>query len=226
MEKVLDVYKRPYDASYPVVCLDEKPYQLLSDVREALAMKPGQCLIQDHEYKREGTSSIFVAFEALRAKRSLLAKERRTKQDYAHWLKHIADELYPHAHKITIVQDNLNTHNFGSLYETFSPQEAFRLMQRFDFVYTPKHGSWLNMAELEFSVLERQCLAHRRLPSIEVLNQELNAYQLRRNSQAFKVDWQFTVEDARIKLKRLYPEIIELDATLRPQTCLSLELVA
>lgn len=210
MERVLALYKRPYNALYPVVCMDEKPYQLLSDIQQGLPMKPGRCSISDYEYKREGTSSIFVAFEALTGKRSVLAKERRTKQDYAYWLKHIADELYPHAHKIILVQDNLNTHDFGSLYEPFSPQEAFRLMERFEFVYTPKHGSWLNMAELEFSVLERQCLAHRRLASMEQLNLELEAYQQRRNAKAIKVDWQFTPEDARIKLKRLYPEYIEL----------------
>lgn len=225
MEQVLDVYKRPYDAKYPVVCVDEKPYQLLSDIRQGLDMQPGRCAISDYEYKREGTSSIFVAFEALTGQRRLLAKERRTKQDYAYWLQFIADELYPDAPKISLVQDNLNTHSFGSLYETFSAEESFRLMNRFEFIYTPKHASWLNRAELEFSVLERQCLAHRRLPSIVILNQELRAYQDRRNQEAVEVDWQFTPEDARIKLKRLYPEYKELD-TLAAEASSSLGLAA
>lgn len=219
MEQVLAVYKRRYDVYHPVVCVDEKPYQLLADCQEDLPMKAGQCAISDYEYKREGTCSIFVAFEALTGQRRLFAKPQRTKRDYAHWLKYIADELYPYAHKITIVHDNLNTHNFGSFYESFSPQEAFRLMERFEFVYTPKHGSWLNMAELEFSVLERQCLAHRRLSTIQGLNRELSAYERRRNAQAVIVNWQFTPQDARIKLKRLYPiyenvsvsELIDLD---------------
>lgn len=226
MERVLAIYKRPYNDLYPVVCVDEKPYQLLWYIQQGLAMQPGRCAISDYEYQRKATASIFVAFEPLSGKCSLLAKHRRSKQGYAHWLKHIADELYPDADKITLVQDNLNTHDFGSLYETFSPEEAFRLMERFEPVYTPKHASWLNMAELEFSVLERQCLAHRRLASIEQLNHELNAYQQRRNNQAIKVDWQFTTQDARIKLKRLYPEYLQQDTMAIPKPCLSLDLAA
>jgi hypothetical protein len=226
MEQVLDVYKRPYDPLHPVVCMDEKPYQLLSDIQAGLAMEPGRCAISDYEYKREGSSSIFVAFEPLTGKRSLLAKERRTKKDYAYWLRHIADELYPDAQKIILVQDNLNTHTFGSLYETFSPEEAFRLMARFEPIYTPKHASWLNMAELEFSVLERQCLAHRRLASIALLNQQLQAYQQRRNAQAITVDWHFTPEAARIKLKRLYPEYSEQKANTDSASLNALPLAA
>lgn len=206
MEDVLEVYKLPYDASRPVICMDEMPKQLLADLREPLACQSGQAAKQDYEYKRNGVEDLFMLFEPLQGKRFVEVKDRRTKVEWAHVMKGVADDLYPNAETIVVVLDNLNTHTPAAFYETFEPQEARRLAERFEFHFTPKHGSWLNMAEIEFSVLTRQCL-NRRLPDKETLIQEVSAWQQQRNDEVVKVLWQFTTADARIKLRSLYPKI-------------------
>ena len=208
MEDVLEVYARPYDPNRPVVCMDEKPYQKLNDVRDPLPIQPGSIEKVDSEYKREGTCSIFIFTEPLGGWRHAEALERRTKIDWANMTKWVLDEQYPDAEKVVLVQDNLNTHTISSLYEAFPPEEAFRLAQRLELHFTPKHGSWLNIAECELSALAAQCLADRRIPNIETLNEELAAWRVRRNAAQKGVDWQFTNADARVKLKRLYPKII------------------
>ncbi len=203
MEFVLDVYKRPYDSQYPVVCMDESPKQLISETRTPIQASPGKPEKHDYEYKRCGVCNVFMAFEALTGKRYVEITERRTKKDWALFLQDLA-ERYKDATKITLVMDNLNTHGPGSLYETFSPEQAKALWDRFEFVYTPKHGSWLNIAEIELSVLHRQCL-DRRIDNIEDVSREVAAWEISRNNQCAKVNWQFTTNDARIKLRRLYP---------------------
>jgi transposase len=203
MEKVLDIYKRPYDGDYPVVCMDESPQQLIGETKTPIPMSPGNVAKHDYEYKRNGTCSIFLASEPLSGKRLVKVKPRRTKKDWAYFLKDIA-ALYPSVKKIILVMDNLNTHTPSSLYETFAPKDAKELWDRFEFVYTPKHGSWLNMAEIELNVLNGQCL-NRRIDSIEVVRKEVEAWQKHRNNKNAKINWQFTTEDARIKLLRLYP---------------------
>jgi len=208
MEDVLEVYSRPYDPAIPVICMDEKPYQLLGEVREPIPAESGSVQKVDSDYKREGTCSIFIFTEPLAGWRYVEASERRTKKDWAHYVKWVLDNQYPDAEKVVLVMDNLNTHVISSFYETFPPEEAFRLAQRLEIHYTPKHGSWLNIAEIELSALAAQCLGTRRIPSIEVLNTELNAWETRRNATQRGVDWHFTTTDARTKLKRLYPVIM------------------
>ena len=208
MEDVLEVYSRPYDPAKPVICMDEKPFQLLSEVREPLPMKPGKEEKVDNEYIRKGTCSIFIFTEPLAGWRYAQAFEHRTKKDWAQRIKWVLDNQYPDVEKVTLVMDNLNTHVISSLYETFPPEEAFRLAQRLEIHYTPKHGSWLDIAEIELSALAVQCLGHRRIPSIDALNQELSAWETKRNTNQKGVDWHFTTVDARIKLKHVYPAIL------------------
>lgn len=205
MEDVLDVYARPYDATRPMVCMDETNKQLLEEVREPLPMKPGQPARSDYEYRREGVANLFMFFEPLAGWRHVNVTDRRTRHDWAEAMRELADVHYPHAEKIVVVLDNLNTHDAASFYEAFSAPEAYRLAHRFEFHYTPKHGSWLNMAEIELSVLGRQCL-DRRIPDKQALSAEVSAWEAKRNRDAVKVDWQFTTADARIKLKHLYPK--------------------
>ncbi|MCL2138713.1 MAG: IS630 family transposase, partial [Treponema sp.] len=192
----------------PVICMDEKPYQLLDHAREPLPLRPGSTEKVDSEYARNGTCSIFIFTEPLGSWREAEALPRRTKIDWANQVKWLVDEQYPEAEKVVLVMDNLNTHTISSLYEAFPPAEAFRLTQRLEIHFTPKHGSWLNIAECELSALAAQCLGHRRIVDIEILNSELMAWHTNRNHMQKGVDWQFTAEDARIKLKRLYPVIL------------------
>jgi hypothetical protein len=204
MEDVLDVYRRPYDAKRPQVCLDEVSTQLLSDARAAQPMEPGRPARQDYEYARHGTASLFMCFEPLRGRRQVQVRQRRTKLDFAQVIKDLVDIHYPEAERIVLVLDNLNTHTPASLYEAFAPAEAKRLADKLEIHYTPEHGSWLNMAEIELSVLDRQCL-DRRISDTRTLAQEVAAWEAARNAVATDVDWRFTTADARIKLKRLYP---------------------
>jgi len=206
MEDVLSVYAREYNESSPVVCMDEKPFQLLDERYQPIPMnKTNHKLKYDCEYERKGTCSIFLFTETLAGWRHSFALPQRTRIDWANRIKWLLDEQYPVATKVVLVMDNLNTHSPSSLYETFPPDEAFRLSQRLEIHYTPKHGSWLNIAELELSAMTIQCLAQRRIPSIETLNNELTAWHTTRNATQKGVDWQFTAEDARTKLKHLYP---------------------
>ena len=206
MEDVLDVYERPYDERRPVVCMDEKPYQLLGDARASWAMRPGDDKKVDSEYIRNGTCSIFAFVEPLGGRHHASVKERRTAIDWAHEIKFLVDEMYPDAEIIILVMDNLNTHAPGSLYKTFPPEEARRIRKRLEIHYTPKHGSWLDIAEIELNVLTRQCL-NRRIDTIGRLRDELAAWEQRRNQGAAKVDWQFRTSDARIRLNSLYPPL-------------------
>ena len=206
MEEVLDIYKRPYDPKYPVVCVDELSKQLTKDVREPLSAKPGQVAKYDTEYERNGTASIFMAFEPLQGLRFTKITEQRTQIDWAIYIKDLVDNHYSEAEKIIFVMDNLNTHHKSSLYEAFEPSEAKRIADRFEIRYTPKHGSWLNMAEIELSHLNRQCL-DRRIGERSVMTSEVEAWTKSRNDQKVIADWQFTTDDARIKLRRLYPQI-------------------
>jgi hypothetical protein len=203
MEMVLDVYKREFDPLHPVVCMDESPKQLIAETKIPIPASPGKPARHDYEYKRCGVCNIFMACEPLAGKRIVEITETKTKQDWASFLDDIAGQ-YQEAEKITLVMDNLNTHTPGSFYETFPPEQAKALWDRFDFVYTPKHGSWLNMAEIELNVLIGQCL-NRRIDKIDVVRSESNAWQASRNNKGAKVNWQFRTEDARTKLKRLYP---------------------
>jgi hypothetical protein len=205
MEMVLDVYKRPYDPLYPVVCMDESPKQLIAETKVPISASPGQSAKYDYEYRRCGVCNIFLASEPLAGKRMVTITERKTKRDWACFLEEIAGQ-YESAEKITLVMDNLNTHKPGSLYETFEPDQAKAIWDRFEFVYTPKHGSWLNMAEIELNVLIGQCL-NRRIDDIAVVKHEVLAWQEFRNNKNAKVNWQFTTENARIKLSRLYPTL-------------------
>jgi transposase len=206
MEDVLEVYQRPYDPKRPQVCMDETSKQLLADTREPIPVEPGSPQRIDHEYKREGVANLFMFSEPQIGKRHVKVTERRTSKDWALAMKELADDHYPEAEVIVIVLDNLNTHKPASFYEAFEPEEAQRLSRRFEFHYTPKHGSWLNMAEIELSVLNRQCL-DRRIPIQDLLASEVKAWENERNDQVVKVLWRFTTADARIKLKHLYPQI-------------------
>jgi len=206
MEEVLDVYTRPYDARYPQVCMDEMSKQLISETRVPLPMQPGHPACYDAEYERQGTCNLFIANEPLTGKRFLQVTERRTKQDWACFIRDLVDVYYPTAEKLVVVLDNLNTHTPAALYEVFPPAEARRLARKLEMHYTPKHGSWLNMAEIELSVLSRQCL-DRRLGTQAELEREVAAWQAKRNAHAVGINWRFTTADARIKLKRLYPSI-------------------
>ena len=205
MENVLDIYKKLLDPRYPVVCMDESPRQLISETRVPIGASPQRPARHDYEYKRCGVCNIFIACEPLAGKRMVRVTDKRTKSDWAYFIEEIA-KTYKAADRITLVMDNLNTHNPGSLYETFSPKKAKELWDRFEFVYTPKHGSWLNMAEIELNVLSGQCL-NRRIDNIETIERQTTAWQNHRNNKDAKVNWQFTADDARIKLKRLYPTI-------------------
>lgn len=205
MEKVLDIYKRPYNPDYPVVCMDESPKQLIQSGRRSLAMTPGKVVRIDYEYIRNGVVNIFIANEPLKGNRIVEVTETKTKIDWALFLKQIS-ESYPAAIKIILIMDNFKTHNQSALYETFKPEEAKRIWDRFEFVYTPKHGSWLNMAEIELHVLNGQCL-NRHISTIEEVRSEIKAWQCERNNKGSKISWQFSNKDARIKLKRLYPSI-------------------
>ena len=206
MERVLDVYKRPYDKDYPVVCMDESPKQLIEETRHTIAMKPGQETRVDYEYVRNGVINIFMANEPLKGKRFVEVTEFKTKTDWAMFIKWIANEQYPKAKRITLVMDNYNTHTASAFYETFKPKEAKRLWDRFEFVYTPKHGSWLNMAEIELHVLNGQCL-NRHISKMEIIKEEVEAWKTNRNNKNSRINWQFTNKEARVKLKRLYPSI-------------------
>lgn len=204
MEDVLRVYQRPYDGRFPQVCLDETSKQLLADTQPVEPMQPGRPERYDYEYERHGVCSLFLACEPLVGKRFVQVRLQRTRQDWAYFVRDLLDVQYPQAEKLILVMDNLNTHTLGSLYETFAPQEAERLCLRLEIHSTPKHGSWLNMAEIELSALGRQCL-DRRLGTLEEVQQEVAAWQHERNRARVTIDWRFTTADARIKLKRLYP---------------------
>jgi hypothetical protein len=206
MEDVLEVYTRPYDPTRPVVCMDETSKQLIEETRLPLPAQRGRLQRYDYEYIRHGVSNLFMLFEPLAARRYVKVTNRRTSQDWAELMRDLVDQHYPEADVITLVLDNLNTHTPASLYETFEPEEARRIARRLDIHYTPKHGSWLNMAEIELSVLSQQCL-DRRIPDKTTLTQEVMAWQEDRNQAEATVDWRFTTSDARIKLKKLYPSI-------------------
>ena len=206
MEDVLDVYKRPYDKKRPVVCMDETNKQQIKEIRTPIPLRPGQSLRYDTEYERNGTSNIFLSFEPLQGKRQVKVTEKRTKIDRAHFIKELVDKDYPEAEKVVLVMDNLNTHTGSSLYEAFEPHKAKRILDRLEIHYSPKHGSWLNMAEIELSHLSRQCL-DRRIPDRGTLKKEVDAWAKQRNDEGAIADWQFTTDDARIKLKKLYPTV-------------------
>ena len=205
MEGVLEVYKIPYDALRPVVCIDETNRQLIGEVNQPIPMTVGQPMIYDYEYVRNGVVDIFMMFEPLAARRFTKVTDTRTKIDFAHCLRDLSDIHYPHTEKIVLVMDNLNTHSLASLYEAFAPSEARRLAERFEIHYTPKHGSWLNMAEIEIGVMSRQCLS-RRISTRDEMAYQIKAWTCPRNAANLSVDWQFTTDDARIKLKHLYPK--------------------
>lgn len=206
MEEVLDIYKRAYDSKYPVVCVDESSKQLTKEVRDPLPAKPGQVLKYDTEYERNGTASIFMAFEPLQGLRYTKITEQRTQVDWAIYIKELVDNHYSQAKKIIFIMDNLNTHHKSSLYEAFEPAEAKRIADKFEIQYTPKHGSWLNMAEIELSHLNRQCL-DRRIGERSEMSSEVGAWTKERNDNKVIADWQFTTADARVKLRKLYPTI-------------------
>lgn len=205
MEKVLDVYEQVYDPRRPVICFDERPCQLIGEVVAPIPMKPGQVQRQDYHYKRNGTCVVLIALEPLTGKRIVKVTKRKTKKDYAQFMKDV-DQAYPEAQKIVLVEDNLNTHNPSSFYQTFSPEDAFRLSERFEMVYTPKKASWLNMAEIELSALSKQCL-DRRIGDIKTFSKEVYAWTAHRNRQKQKVSWQFTKNIARKKLGRHYQNV-------------------
>ena len=204
MEDVLDLYEEPYDEKRPKVCFDETSKQLIEETRVPLGAKPGKVERYDYEYSRNGVRNLFMFCEPQAGWRHVTVTDRRTMQDFAQQMKWLVDEKYPEASVIRVVMDNLNTHKAASLYERFAPEEARRILKKLEFHYTPKHGSWLNMAEIELSVLSRQCLA-RRIPDEETLKREVKAYEARRNEARATIDWQFTTRDARVKLHRLYP---------------------
>ena len=206
MEDVLAVYHLPYDPEYPVVCMDESCKQLIGEVHEPIPCAPGKPVRIDDEYVRNGVAEIFMEVEPLAGRRHVAVTEHRTRIDWSLQIKQMLDERYPDARKVRLVMDNLNTHNIASLYEAFEPGEARRLAERLEIHYTPKHGSWLNMAEIELSVLKGQCLG-RRIAEMVILQAEVSAWEKNRNNNARKIDWQFTTADARIKLKRLYPKL-------------------
>ena len=206
MEDVLEVYKLPFDAKRPVICMDEMPKQLLSQTQEPIPCQAGTPARQDYEYKRNGVADLFMLFEPPQGKRFVEVTEQRRRIEWATVMKHLADDLYPHAEKIIVMLDNLNTHGPSAFYQTFEPEEARHLAERFEFHFTPKHDSWINMAEIELSALVRQCL-DRRIPDLATLDQEVQAWQHARNDEIVKVQWQFKTGDAHTKLKHLYPKI-------------------
>lgn len=203
---MLEVYHRPYNAEHPVVCMDETSKQLVKETRVGRPVAPGHAAKMDYEYERNGTANVFMFVEPLRGWRKANITDRRTRCDWAGQIKDLVDVHYPTAKKITLVQDNLNTHHPSSLYEAFAPAEARRLIDHLEMVYTPKHGSWLNIAEIELGVLNRQCMDER-IGEKTQLVQEVSAWEDRRNGETAKIDWQFTTDDARIKLRRLYPKL-------------------
>lgn len=205
MEEVLDLYQKPLDTDVPVVNMDEQPVTLRDHIRDPQPAKPGQVERVDYEYKRYGTAALFLFTEALSGWRRVSVREQRTAVDWAEEVKVLLDDVYPSAKRVILVSDNLNTHKLSSLYKAFGAEEAERLCSRLEMVHTPKHGSWLNIAEIELSVLTRQCLC-RRIPNIEILRRETQAWQNRRNAEQKQVNWQFTTNDARIRLKHLYPQ--------------------
>ena len=205
MEDILEVYQQPYDPKHPLICMDEMPKQLLMDKQEPMPMLTGQPERTDYAYQRGGVADLFMLFEPLAGKRHIEIRDQRRRLEWAEVMRHVSDVLYPQAEKIVVVLDNLNTHVLAAFYLAFEPQEARRLVERFELHYTPKHGSWLNMAEIELSALVRQCL-DRRIPDRAMLAREVKAWQDQRNSEVVKVHWQFTTADARIKLHSLYPK--------------------
>jgi DDE superfamily endonuclease len=206
MEDILEVYHRPYDEKRPLVCLDEASKQLIGETRQPVPAEPGQPERFDYEYERQGTANLFMISEPLLGWRTVQVTERRTAKDLAEVLRWLVEELHEEAEKVVVVMDNLNTHKLASLYEAFPPEQARRIAKKLEIHHTPKHGSWLNMAEIELSALARQCL-DQRLESSAVLRQEVEAWELERNEQQVEIKWQFTTADARIKLRRLYPVI-------------------
>lgn len=206
MEDVLEVYSRPYDRDFPVVCMDESSIQLIGEVRKSIAASPGHPVLMDDEYIRKGVANIFMEVEPLGGKRAVKITDRRTKIDWAYFIKEMLEERYPEAYRVILVMDNLNTHGISSLYEAFPPKTARDLVDRLEIHYTPKHGSWLNIAEIELSALKGQCLSGR-IDCIEKVRSQASAWNQDRNNRHSKVDWRFTSSDARIKLKRLYPKI-------------------
>lgn len=206
MEDVLEVYARPYDSNFPVVCMDESSVQLIGEVHDPVPAAPGHAELVDDEYVRNGVASIFMEIEPLGGMRKVKITERRTRIDWAQFIKEMLDERYTEATKVVLVMDNLNTHNLASLYTAFPPVEARRLAERLEIHYTPKHGSWLDVAEIELSVLKRQCLAGR-IADIDKLRSEVDAWNVDRNNRQTNIDWQFRTKDARVKLKRLYPKL-------------------
>ena len=206
MEDILEVYQRPYDPHRPLVCLDETSKQLIAETRVPIAAKPGRPGRHDYEYRRNGTTNLFMMFAPLEGWRHVKVTDRHTAVDYAQVLKELSDTHFPGSAKIVLVQDNLNTHKPASLYEAFPPAEARRLVERFEWHYTPKHGSWLDMAESELGILSSQCL-DRRIPDQQILKDEVEAWVADRNSKHAKANWQFTTADARVKLRRLYPAL-------------------
>jgi hypothetical protein len=206
MEDILEIYKRPYDASKPLICMDETSKQFVKETRRPIKAIPGHPARYDYEYERNGVCNLFMFFEPFGAKRYVSVTDRRTKTDWAYQIKELLDVHYPNVEKIILVMDNLNTHKGASLYENFPPAEARRLFNRLEIQYTPKHASWLNIAEIELRVLSGQCL-NRRIPDKQTLKTEVRAWQNQRNFLNAKVDWQFSSEHARIKLKRLYPTL-------------------
>ena len=205
MEDVLGVYQLPYDADYPVVCMDESSKQLVGEVHPPIPAAAGRGEIIDHEYVRNGVASIFLAVEPLTGRRHVEITEKRTRREFAHFVRRLLDEDYPEATKVRLVMDNLNTHGTASLYAVFEPAEARRLAERLEIHFTPKHGSWLNIAEIEFSAMQSQCL-NRRIPDFASMRSEIGAWETERNNRGAPVNWQFTNEKARIKLTRLYPK--------------------
>jgi transposase len=206
MEDTLEVYKRAYDEAHPLICMDESSKQHIKDTREPIPAKPGTVARYDTEYERNGVSNVFMFFEPVQGKRYVEVTDQRTAVDWAHQIRNLVDVHYPHASRITLVMDNLNTHTGASLYKAFEPKEARRILEKLEIHYTPKHGSWLNMAEIELSILSRQCM-DRRIPDQETLKKEISAWQEKRNTIARPMEWRFTTEDARIKLKKLYPTL-------------------
>ena len=208
MEDVLEVYRRPYNPLLPVLCMDESTKQLLVEVHASRPGQVGAVERYDYEYRRNGVATLFLAFEPLAGWRQVRVTQTRTRKDWAWFIKDLLDERYAQAERVVLVMDNLNTHSGASLYETFAPEEALRLLRRLEIHYTPKHGSWLNMAEGEFSVLGQQCL-DRRIASSELLAKETAAWEAQRNQAAIGANWKFTTEDARVKLRKLYPSVLE-----------------
>ena len=208
MEDILNVYKRSYDDTHPLICMDESSKQHIKDTRQPIPATPGTVARYDTEYERNGVSNVFMFFEPLQGKRHVEVTDQRTALDWAYQIRDLVDIRYPHAERITLVMDNLNTHTGASLYKAFEPKEARRILDKLEFHYTPKHGSWLNMAEIELSILSRQCM-DRRIPDQETLKKEISAWQEKRNVIARPMEWRFTTEDARIKLKKLYPTLKE-----------------